>query len=403
MKNRINLTIVVFLCLSIFGCSKATSLKDGFIYNYPEPYGDQLKQIQLAKTAEELMNESDDGMIDVRSADLSKIDFSIYENSYLSNHLFFDDMTKWPAQLPNDFLPNVLLESGKNPGFHLDQLHDAGINGESVSIAMIGQPFLVDHSEHSKQIQMVQSFKDLNFTASFAATAMVSITVGKNVGVAPNAKIYYLVEETQDLSEFEMMSIEQKRAAVTVENIAEDVLKFIDFNHTLTEENKIRVICIPVRYFQESKGANLMNQAINQAKNAGIQVLCWGMDNPMERFIGMNKMPYLDANELESYEVDQRYQTKFKDKPWLIIPNAGKTVASGSGVNNYDYYAGGANDFLIPYVSGLYALAYQVQPGLDFNDFMEIIEETGIPLNDSKTPWGIVVDPVAMIERMNGS
>ena len=51
------------------------------------------------------------------------------------------------------------------------------------------------------------------------------------------------------------------------------------------------------------------------------------------------------------------------------------------GNKDYMYYIQGGQDTVVPYVSGLYALACQVNPSIDFNDFLDSAKKTAYKLN----------------------
>ncbi|OHB72956.1 MAG: hypothetical protein A2Z25_13370 [Planctomycetes bacterium RBG_16_55_9] len=63
----------------------------------------------------------------------------------------FDSRTVWPEsdKMPMDFNPATLLEEGKNPGLGVRSLHEQGIDGRGVTIAIIDQPLLKDHQEYA--------------------------------------------------------------------------------------------------------------------------------------------------------------------------------------------------------------------------------------------------------------
>jgi subtilisin family serine protease len=93
------------------------------------------------------------------------------------------------------------MELGKNPGFDLDKLHSSGITGKGVSIAIIDQALLVDHEEYKDNLKMYEEIhwpSDKNDQAQMHGSAVTSIAVGKTVGVAPGADLYYIAEQHGD-------------------------------------------------------------------------------------------------------------------------------------------------------------------------------------------------------------
>jgi hypothetical protein len=60
----------------------------------------------------------------------------------------FDTETEWPDRLPAGFVPDRILEAGKDPGLGVRSLHREGIDGRGTSIAIIDQPLLLGHVEY---------------------------------------------------------------------------------------------------------------------------------------------------------------------------------------------------------------------------------------------------------------
>jgi len=51
-----------------------------------------------------------------------------------------------------------LLEEGKNPGLGLRKLHEQGITGEGVVVAIIDQKLLMDHKEYKNKIESYSEY-----------------------------------------------------------------------------------------------------------------------------------------------------------------------------------------------------------------------------------------------------
>lgn len=68
-------------------------------------------------------------------------------------HVRFNVRTKWPerAYLPEGYDPEFVLELGKDPGLELRELHEKGITGQGVGIAIIDTPLLIEHQEYAAQ------------------------------------------------------------------------------------------------------------------------------------------------------------------------------------------------------------------------------------------------------------
>ncbi|HPD01418.1 MAG TPA: peptidase S8, partial [Acetivibrio sp.] len=62
----------------------------------------------------------------------------------------FDTRTEWPSKdkLPKEFNPQEIIEIGKDPGLGIRDLHNQGITGQGVNVAIIDQPLLLGHKEY---------------------------------------------------------------------------------------------------------------------------------------------------------------------------------------------------------------------------------------------------------------
>ncbi len=134
--------------------------------------------------------------VDLRSTDVSGLDL----DGRLDDLLYadFDSKTIWPEKLSDGFDPDKLMEIGKNPGLGLRQLHASGITGKGVGVAIIDQTLLVDHVEYKDQLKMYEEIHNRIGPAAMHGPAVASIAVGKSVGVAPEADLYYIAESHEN-------------------------------------------------------------------------------------------------------------------------------------------------------------------------------------------------------------
>ena len=142
-----------------------------------------------------LRNENDLARIDpfeglvgnINNVSLVKLDFK--NHAELLDKMRFDSQTEWPEpdKMPEGFDPVRLLEAGKNPGLGIRSLHERGIDGRGVGIAIIDQPLLKNHQEYADKLVM---YKAMDLWTRFASPQMhgsvvASIAIGKRCGVAP--------------------------------------------------------------------------------------------------------------------------------------------------------------------------------------------------------------------------
>src|SRR5512138_212811 len=93
-------------------------------------------------------NSTDPWQVDLRSTDLTKLDLSKSRDDLL--YADFDSKTQWPAsdKMAADFDWQKIMEIGKDPGLSIRTLHDQGVTGKGIGIAIIDQTLLVDHIEY---------------------------------------------------------------------------------------------------------------------------------------------------------------------------------------------------------------------------------------------------------------
>jgi len=128
---------------------------------------------------------------DVRWKDLSKLDLSARKG--LIPTLTFNTKTVWPeqAKMPPGSDPNKILTDAMNPGLGVRRLHQQGITGKSVNVAIIDQPTYMVHVEFAGKIAAYHDTGCETDESSMHGPALASLLVGANCGTAPGARVYY--------------------------------------------------------------------------------------------------------------------------------------------------------------------------------------------------------------------
>jgi hypothetical protein len=179
---------------------------------------------------------------DLRCYDPSGLD--LRNNLIELLHSDFDSKTNWPKSLPVGFNPDSIMEIGRNPGLNVRKLHEVGITGKGVGIAIIDQDLLVDHIEYKDQLRMYEEIHTpKNATASMHGSAVASIAVGKTVGTAPGADLYYI--SSDDGTIFNRIKyILFKNKDINPKWRVKSIYRVLEINRTLPIDKKIRVISI---------------------------------------------------------------------------------------------------------------------------------------------------------------
>ncbi len=337
---------------------------------------------------------------DVRGCDISNEDLSVVEDI---NDLSFDTNTTWPDQLPEGFNPEKILEFNKNPGLGIRALHKKGITGKGVSIAIIDQALLLEHEQYKNNIKFYERIHCGDETTQMHGPAVASIAVGKDIGVAPKARLYYIASTfghfTDTGYEFD--------ASI----MADAVLRILEVNKGLAQDEKIRVISISKGYGRQDKGYDELQAAIQKADEDNVFVLTTSTEEFYNNFIlfGMDRDYGNDPEELSSYEPVSWVAEDFYSRPdlyqnFLMFPIGSRTIAGFTKTDEYAISHNGGLSWSVPWCAGLYALCCQVKPDITPQEFIEAAyataDTTEIERDGKKYPFGKIINPEKVIESL---
>jgi len=344
--------------------------------------------------------------VDLRAYDVSGLDLSESLDDLM--WASFDDDTTWPAdeRMPAGFDRERIMELGRDPGLGVRTLHERGITGRGVGVAIIDQVLLTEHEEYADRLRLYEEINVVPGTdPQMHGPAVASIAVGKTVGVAPEADLYFIASWT-----FEPYKKGHPR---TFEYYAQAVRRILEVNEQLPDDRKIRVISISVGWNPSQKGADEMSAAAQEAVEAGMLVVCSSVDDvhgPDFKLLGLGRAPLDDPNAFESCKPWHHAAPSFyRGAPytdWLLTPSDSRTTASPNGEDEYVFYRQGGLSWSIPYAAGVYALAAQVDPEITPERFWSLAMKTGrmieVEHDGKKLPLGRIIDPVALIKALQG-
>jgi hypothetical protein len=337
---------------------------------------------------------------DMRSADVSQIDFSkIYDLKDIS----FNSETVWPKVLPEDLSPVDILELNKNPGLGIRDLHERGITGSNVSIAIIDQGLLLEHEDYKNNLMLYEEIHCADQSAQMHGPAVASIAVGKTVGVAPDAKLYYIAATAGHFTDTEF----EFDASI----YADSILRVLEMNTNLPEDEKIRVISISRGFTSTDKGYEEFTTAVDKAKADNIFVLTTTTENNYDFALFGVDRPYMsDPDDVNSYTPADWILSNLANNPTLFqkyisFPMGSRTYASFLGAEKYEFGTNGGLSWAVPWSAGFYALCCQVKPDITPEEFISIVKSTAVPANvnhDGTTynDFGKIVNPAAVIEEL---
>jgi hypothetical protein len=333
--------------------------------------------------------------VDLRSSDLTNL--NLRENFEDLIYAHFDSKTKWPDKLPDGFNHELIMELGKNPGLGLRELHEKGITGKGIGIAIIDQALLVDHVEYKDQLKLYEEIHYINETrsihgpiASMHGPAVASIAVGKTVGVAPEANLYFIAETHGVYNE-------KREFEWDLTWLAKSIDRIVEINNILLEGEKIRVISISLGIEEWMNGYEKVVESIKKAKQEDIYTIYVGSDP----FGGLGRDPSKNPDDSASYLKGEFWKAYKYNNDNLLVPMDSRCTASPSGNNDYVFYRQGGMSWAVPYVAGLYALACQINPSITPEVFWRTALNTGEIISLSNgDKLGNIVNSARLIEKI---
>ena len=333
-----------------------------------------------------------EGLKDARNQDISGLNLTREQLFGLR----VDSTTIMNEEQKEIILP--IIKKMKSPGLGIENLHNEGITGKNTKIAMLDS-CLSYNCEFSSQVVHYENLTGEESADSFHGNALVSIAVGKECGVAPDAQlIYYAVNSCKTYTQA--------------------INKIIEQNKQLISEGKppISVISISCGFDMlddYEQNYNELKETINNAENNGIAVITCDMnrDNKYRYPVGAN--PEGNINSSDNYKIwnalrrDRWYAesvSKDQKQKTLLIPGEYRTVAGQ--YNDYRYEgADGGESWTVPYLAGCYGLAKQVNPNIKYEEFYALALETADDCYnyDDKNYIGRIINPERLIAAIQNN
>ena len=399
-------------------------------------YYDYQRQPIVANSIEDLPKGSHDTIRDARGYNISKLNLTLEE--LLS--LCIDKTTVMSSE--QQAIIDEYTEKMKDPGLGIRDLHEQGITGKGIKMAIIDQP-LGYHQEYGSNILENNDINcnDMGWTgASMHGAAVTSIAVGENTGVAPDADLVYysavnLSNDPKDIELYksnilkEIESLKGKEGAEDYIAYLQDLLsnidnigsvssnqpyvdainKILDENEKLPPEERVTVISISWGFDRFAVGYEELQQALQRAKEQGVFIVSTALNEHYGfNTCGANRNPLGDVNDPNSYEAGAFW----KDYPsgsmgdvgtLLLFPMDHRTVADYTDGESYRYEGNdGGMSWSTPWIAGMYVLAKQVDFSITPEEFWKLAIETSDEChnNDTGEYVGKIINPQALIDAI---
>jgi len=267
---------------------------------------------------------------------------------------------------------NTIMDKARNPGLGVRSLHAQGITGAGVNIAIIDQNLFQSYEYHPEYRDKIVAYHDVGCEqspdgSSYHGPVVTSIAVGETIGTAPGANVYYVASPSW-------------RYDATYHAAALDWI--IEQNQLLPEGEKIRVVSFSVdisdtaseSHYHENRDA--WRAAVQRANDAGILVVDCGDYIIADR--GWCDIEDPDNIELFLCDEEGRSTASLEAERIIFVPGGNRTLAEengGEGQNRYShfFFSWTGYSWTAPYVSGVLALGWQVNPDLSIEQILDYL------------------------------
>jgi hypothetical protein len=308
-------------------------------------------------------------------ANISLVNLDLKDQITFLNSMTFDTLTEWPSEgkLPQEFRPADIIANAKNPGLGVRALHEKGIDGTGVGIAIIDQPLLLGHTEYTSCLTRYDETGLKDLSPQMHGSPVTSIAVGKNLGVAPGASLTYFAVPMWERDNLPYIT---------------SLKKILEWNKRLPDQEKIRTVSISNGMFPHYPHYEEWKEMLKQMESHGILVVT--CDPAMLDYGILSLDPGKNPDKIESYKPG----IYISEGDVLRVPGANKTLASHRGNDVYTFDRMGGMSWGAPYIAGLAALAYQVNPNIQPKEIIQLLIATVV-----KADAGPIVNPVGFIEK----
>lgn len=243
--------------------------------------------------------------------------------------------------------------------YDVRKLHEEGINGEGINVAVIDFSFDVIHDELKDCLVYKKDCRD-EYGVHFHGSTVATQLCGKNLGVAPNAKLWFY--GTGQGSEA---------------TLVDDYVALRDIYEKNKQGANIKIINISASVYRENSEYKEIYEKLLEQGCYIIDSLTFG-----DKFTSINqdcitKDYYYSDGQLASME-----QYKYCDN--IAISTGGKMTPLVTTTSDYLYCGQATYSWAIPKLSGYFALALQLNPDLTYQEFEQLAIDTAKEINGIK-------------------
>ena len=381
---------------------------------------------------------------DVRKIDMSGLSLEFFK--YLS----FDENTKFNEEQIAKYNPSEILESAKSFSSSMDKIHNNGITGKGIKVAIIDTNLESNDyfKSKSKNINIIKNKSKPGKKEVHGATVLSSF-----LSVAPDSEVIYYANDKTDrinkdgnfLSYIE--DIIRNHADVSIVSISASFNSIENENEAkkILDENGITLITSPIFYnnftysrkSNDKNGNEVFDETFVEEDEYSIKEKFYQIEDiikkynleGMERKEAINnlivilknngtkedlgKANYLENNmdialctseneviKIRKQKIIEEEVEERKENESVEIPCAGRTFIGKKGV--FKYFSTASASYTIPQVAALYALAKQQDKDITFEKFITICKETSTIFNSIKSGYKRrIINPEELFIEIN--
>lgn len=302
---------------------------------------------------------------DLRKFQLDKKELDPFDitDEELLKTLDFNSDTKFVDRT----IADKIMEEAKEPPLGIKDLHKMGLTGKGVNVAIIDQPLALNHPEYKEKVVEYKVFGPEKLmkeqVSSMHGPAVASLLVGENIGVAPDAKLFYAANPSW---------------LKDAQYDAQGLLWILEINKKLPESEKIKFVSVSARpsgpYSPREKNKEMWDKAVKLAEESGVVVVdC----TDTYGFVYPGYLDYKTGEFKKGFPNDEIVET-ITGK--VFVPTSLRTIAESfdDKTFNYTYNGVGGLSWGIPYAVGLLCLGQQLAPNLTAKELKKCFIESAI-------------------------
>ena len=197
-----------------------------------------------------------------------------------------------------------------------------------------------------------------NDSPSLHGPAVLSLLAGKEIGIIPDSKVYFLGNVGGGNNEYEAIAFE----------------KIVELNKTLPESKKIRIVGMShgADDALDPTNAQHLREAQEKARESGIIVVDVSCGMATAGVKG-----FQNRDSYQNYELTN-WQKSGSVIDRLIVPADNRTTAVGylNDVSHYAYWSEGGFSWGVPYIVGVITMGLQIDPDLTEEEAFKYLHES---------------------------